>query len=152
VDAVPAVADRDLRRAAADVAHGDRIAQHRRRRDRSLPGELTLLPRGEHAHDLTGGARNGCHELVRVGGLAPGRGDEDVQSRGPELPRHRGEATCLLGGFVELLTPDAAGALDLGSEAEVRPGLAHRLCAVPGPLGDEEPPGVRADVDDPNAH
>ncbi len=110
--------EHELRRAAADVAHGD--ARGRRRKRGHDPGEreASLLLGAQRPHRQPRRARDRVEEVVGVLALTAGSGHEDVHLGGAELDRGAGVASSDLGRPLDLGARDPAGALDVACEPE----------------------------------
>ena len=120
-DAVPARADRDLRRAAADIAHGDQPGPPATRHGES-PDEskATLFLSREQPHGNAGCRLELRDQLGAVRGLPAGARDQDLDALSAVLARDRDELLYACSSLGELVGGNRARPFDRVSEAQER--------------------------------
>ena len=123
-----------------------------RLRHRSRVGEATLLLGGENTHRNPGRSPEGGKEPAGVRALPAGGGDDHVERGGAESARDLPVRPAALGRLRDLQLTELPETLDLVAESEQGTLLVNGPNRRTGGLRDEEPGGVRADVDDRNTH
>src|SRR6266516_7783577 len=146
-------ADGDLRRAAADVADGDRLRVDVRSRERAAEAVLGLILFAEGLDAEPGCLLESDDQLSSVLGASPRRGDHNLDPHRAELP---GAADLLAGGLpgaLDLLARHAAATFDVFAKTCAAPLLPdwYEAASSVG-FGDKQAQRVRANVDDGDPH